>query len=90
MRLTDEQIQERKNGLLEGKAILHGRRGEDMFDTLLDYIDTIEALQQENEQLQAQAARMKSNLCLLCIGCETEPENGEVECNSFVFRNKVE
>ena len=62
MRLTDEQVQESKKGLLEGKEILKGRTGENMFDNLLDYVDTIEALQQENEQLKVQTAQIRKAL----------------------------
>jgi len=51
VRLSIEEVQERKQGLLKGKELLKGRDGVKMFDNLLDYIDTIEALQHENEQL---------------------------------------
>jgi regulator of replication initiation timing len=51
-RLTMEQVQEQKKGILETKKILEGRNGEYMFDNYLDLIETIESLQQELHQLQ--------------------------------------
>lgn len=59
MRLTEQEIQLRKSGM--GLVIPGGCRIilSSEIDNLLD---TIEALQRENEQLQAQAARMREAL----------------------------
>lgn len=51
-RLTMEEVNQRKQNLLEGKRLLSGKHGEVMFDTLLDYVDTIESQQQEIEGLK--------------------------------------
>ena len=54
MRLTDDQIKMAR--------ITYTKVVQD--DFILDLIDTIEALQQENEQLQAQVARMRDALII--------------------------
>jgi hypothetical protein len=56
--LTKEQIWTRKQSLLKGKELLSGKAGEEMFGSLLDYIDTIEYQYTQIEQLQA-----KLDLC---------------------------
>ena len=61
MRLTPEQVAEEKKYLSEFKEMLWF--GEHVLTSVeQDWFDTIEALQQENEQLQAQVARVREAL----------------------------
>lgn len=85
-RLSIEEVQERKQGLLKGKELLKDRNGEKMFDNLLDYIDTIEALQQENEQLKESL----NDLQLYSL----KMQNGEIDMkvtgeNAKIFVNSL-
>jgi hypothetical protein len=58
MRLTPEQVAEEKKYLSELKErVWFGEHG--LTSAEQDLFDTIEALQQENEQLQTQVARMR-------------------------------
>jgi FtsZ-binding cell division protein ZapB len=61
MRLTPEQVAEEKKYLSELKErVWIGEKG--LTSAEQDLFDTIEALQQENEQLRAQVARMREAL----------------------------
>jgi len=63
VRLTPEQVAEEKKYLSEFKEMLWF--GEHVLTSVeQDLFDTIEALQQENEQLQAQVARMRDALTI--------------------------
>ena len=59
MRLTDEQVRNWKSDILNE---LKDKQNAAENSNCLRLIDTIEALQQENEQLQAQAAQMQKAL----------------------------
>jgi len=93
MRLTDEQVQESKKGLLEGKEILKGRTGENMFDNLLDYVDTIEALQQEvkgweqrYDELDAGHSKLFKDFCRM----KQENERLQIACDMQLKANLVQ
>ena len=61
MRLSMDEVRKQHNGVK--KLYEQGLRGATAsVEQVLDLFDTIEALQQENEQLQAQVARVKKVL----------------------------
>jgi hypothetical protein len=60
VRLTDEKIADVKEYLARSMKVTASSLIPQLSKYGLDLIDTIEALQQENEQLRAQAARMKN------------------------------
>jgi hypothetical protein len=64
MRLTDEKIADVKEYLSRSMKVTASSLIPQLSKYGIDLIDTIEALQQENEQLQAQVARMREALTI--------------------------
>ena len=64
MRLTDEKIADVKEYLSRSMKVTASSLIPQLSKYGIDLIDTIEALQQENEQLQAQAARVREALIM--------------------------
>jgi hypothetical protein len=83
VRLSLEEVQNRKSEMLEAKKLMAGMKGENLFDKILDYVDTIEAQQQDIEQQETAIENMKVYLY------DKEKENGQLQAQVAIMREAL-